>query len=1005
MCDSRELRRRAGGSNGRRRQRSKQNLTPLTNHSMAGSFSSKSGTKKLHQTMSSSDASPDSKCPICLDRFENISYLDQCWHKFCFRCIQEWSKNKAECPLCKQPFHSVVHSMKSQNDYKVYTVKPAETDTFGNPDGRRFRYRTTVTRERRTSAYPRRNPNTRRTASPPDNGILFEGPLSQSTGQRDTEITETIRRLRSRRQANLEGRSMRQIQEQEIINFRRALYRSGTRVRSIEDGGRYRDISAEFFRRNPACLHRLVPWLKRELTVLFGANGSLVTVVQHIIMSNITRYNLESTAFTDQIKSFLLHRTEHFLHEFINFARCPYNIDAFDEHANYDCPAPSYEEGSRSESSVITISPDETDSQEAERNSFIVGTDQAPWDDETPGPSYSSSDQVCATVSTTLDTSETSDEDPSTNAPVLPAQLPPSVERNEDSCDSLENCVIVGYVKPLAERTPELVELSSDSEESVVDGGKCEEVQKKVKPIQYQSFSDTDASGYASPFSLGSRDGSASHKAKVSSSNKKQNSKRSENDKNKASGSTCLQNSPREREDDYDDCYAFTKRRKSEAYAPQLDREHRSFKSKNKDRSLEKRKKKRDSSRRKHKKDKKKSKTRDKSLSRKSKVLSLSDESIYSRELSRSRSRSNECRKSSRRQDSDDYFRGQYHSKYERNASRDYYELSHSRRNQYFRHSPSPDYGVRSFYERTNNQMSRGRSTSYYYGRDRSRSQSSSRSHTPSRGSDRTRSEKPSGKRKYKTRHLESMPRGSEEAAPSKKELVFENLVPKHQDPYKRTADLLNSQSEADIPQKKTKKTSRSPSVEIVYEGTATDMTRRQKKKRKWDRKPHANQVGYSPVSSPVVITIDSDSDKASEIQDNTECDSIISWSPLGPFPPNERETESPSLLLEARDGKDVKADEAENVEKEHSVTPRRDDVGDETLSGIEPLNGVEELQDPDGRHAPSEADNNKASFELSNGETESFHHSPPHKASLLLRLSKHLQEHSCQLDTSKQNL
>ncbi|XP_060618500.2 E3 ubiquitin-protein ligase Topors-like isoform X2 [Anolis sagrei] len=972
---------------------------------MADSFSSKSSRKKLHQTMSSSDASPDSKCPICLDRFENVSYLDHCWHRFCFRCVQEWSKNKAECPLCKQPFHSIVHSMRSENDYKVYTVKPAETDAFANPDGRRFRYRTTVTRERRTSAYPRRNPNTRRTASPPDNGILFEGLSGQSTGQRDAEINQMIRRLQSRRQANLEGRSMRQIQEQEIINFRRALYRSGTRVRSIEDGGRYRDISAEFFRRNPACLHRLVPWLKRELTVLFGAHGSLVNIVQHIIMSNVTRYDLESTAFTDELKPFLLHRTEHFLHEFINFARCPFNIEAYDQHANYDCPAPSYEEGSRSESSIITISPDEADSQEAERNSFTVGTDQAPWDDETPGPSYSSSDQVCATLSTTLDTSESSDEEPSTNAAVLPAQVPPSVERNEDSCDSLENCVIVGYVKPLAERTPELVELSSDSEESVVDGGKCEEVQKKVKPIQYQSFSDTDASGYASPFSLGSRDGSASRKVKVSSSSKKQNHKRSEHDKSKASSSTCLQNPSREREDNYDDSYAFTKKRKSEVYAPQLDREHRGFKSKNKDRSLEKRKKKRDSSRHKHKKDKKKSKTRDKSLSRKSKVLSLSNESIYSRELSRSRSRSNDCNKNSRRQDSDDYFRGQYHSKYDRNASRDYYELSYSRRNQYSRHSPSPDYGVRSFYERTNNQISRGRSRSYYYGRDRSRSRSSSQSRTPSRGSDRTRSEKPSGKRKYKTRHLESMPRGSEEAASasSKKESsVFENLVPKHREPYKRSAGLLNSQPEADIPRKKETKTSRSPSVEIIYEGTATDITRRQKRKRKWERKPHANQVGYSPVSSPVVITIDSDSDKASEIQDNTECDSIISWSPLDPFPPNEKEIESPSLLLEARDDK---ADEAENVEKEHRVTPKRDDVVDETLSGIEPLNGVEELQDPDGRHAPSAADNSKASSEQSNGETESFCCLPTHKASLLLHLSKHLHEQSCELDTSEQNL
>lgn len=43
----------------------------------------------------SAEVSPDSKCPICLDVFNNIAYLDICLHKFCFRCIHEWSKNKA----------------------------------------------------------------------------------------------------------------------------------------------------------------------------------------------------------------------------------------------------------------------------------------------------------------------------------------------------------------------------------------------------------------------------------------------------------------------------------------------------------------------------------------------------------------------------------------------------------------------------------------------------------------------------------------------------------------------------------------------------------------------------------------------------------------------------------------------------------------------------------------------------------------------------------------------
>lgn len=686
-------------------------MAPATDDFGSDGFSPRSSTNRLHQAMAT-DSSPDSKCPICLDSFENVAYLNRCYHRFCFRCVQEWSKNKAECPLCKQPFRSIIHSMRSDDDFQEYIVRPSENRSFASPDGRRFRYRTTLTRERHTSSFTRRNSSSRRIVSPPDNGILFESLSNQPPRRRDAEMHQMIRRLSSLRQASLEGRSMRQIQEQEMINFRRALYRSGIRVRNIEDGGRYRDISAEFFRRNPACLHRLVPWLKRELTVLFGGHGSLVNIVQHIIMSNVTRYDLEGQAFADDLKPFLLQRTEHFLHEFVSFARCPFNIDAYDQHANYDCPAPSYEEGSRSDSSIITISPDEADSQDPERNAFTTGIGQAPWDDETPGPSYSSAaEQVSTAVSATLDTSESSDEEPLGNASEAQMQLPASVETNGDSDGSSDNCVIVGYVKPLAERTPELVELSSDSEGSV-DVGKNEDV-SKVQPIQYHSFSETDASGYASPYSLGSKDGKSSFKGKTSLSNKMK-SKRREKEKAKSRDSTSrnwLQSSAakRGRGGDSDD-YRLSKRRKSESYSRHShSRDRHSMKSKRKHRSVEKRKRGKDYSRHKHRRDKKKS--RDESQSRDSQALSLSSDSIVSRDLSRSRSRSNEYRRRrSKSKDSDYYLRDNYQSRYNweytfysTNIGRDGYEYRRQTqaRAHYSRESSSPDVRVQSFSEWT----------------------------------------------------------------------------------------------------------------------------------------------------------------------------------------------------------------------------------------------------------------------------------------------------------------
>ncbi|XP_057425162.1 uncharacterized protein LOC130718569 isoform X2 [Lotus japonicus] len=49
-------------------------------------------------------------CPICLGPFLQLSYLDKCFHEFCFNCILRWSKvaagkhhsppSSVKCPLC-----------------------------------------------------------------------------------------------------------------------------------------------------------------------------------------------------------------------------------------------------------------------------------------------------------------------------------------------------------------------------------------------------------------------------------------------------------------------------------------------------------------------------------------------------------------------------------------------------------------------------------------------------------------------------------------------------------------------------------------------------------------------------------------------------------------------------------------------------------------------------------------------------------------------------------------
>ncbi|XP_074521576.1 topoisomerase I binding, arginine/serine-rich a [Halichoeres trimaculatus] len=744
--------------------------------------SQKSGRRKATDTMSA-EASPDSKCPICLDVFNNISYLDLCLHKFCFRCIHEWSKNKAECPLCKQPFHSIYHSIKSEQDFKKYDLKPVDNGSFGTFGGVRFRYRTTLT-------------EVRRSMPPPDNGVMFEAPTIRPQQSQDRYVRRMIMTLAAKRRAASEGRAVNNVREQEMINFRRELYRQGVRVRGVRDGGRSRDTTAEFFRRNPACLHRLVPWLKRELIVLYGAHGSLVNIVQHIIMSRITRYDMEDGAIQEELRPFLQGRTDHFLHEFISFAKSPFNMEAYDQHAVYDCPAPSSDEDSSANSSVIAISEDEEHSVGLDPQADSTSTlSQSAWDDETPGPSYSTTAEQnrteCVSV---IDSDSDSSEEETQEFRASLEQMSPLTHTDttqgklnaEDGLTSdSDDCIIVGFVKATADRTPELVKLSSDSDES------ADEDTKKV-PLLPQHIRFPSLSPVASQSSGAGL---------------------SENTE------TAYQTGSKER------CGSSTSsRHKTSSKSYRKDRERR----RSKDRD--------------HRRRRRRSRSGGHRHSSRSPANTHPSVSTVSRDRGYSYSTSRDYYYKSenyyKRRDAEHSYQTYRQYSQERKdkgmhyTERHCYYYSSSKRSEQHTHSRS----------RSCSKESRRRDRRH----SRSRSYSSSRSPLPKK---RSHHDKPGGKRKYKTRHLEessnaisNLNSDGENSTLTKKE-----SKEKH---HKKSKERLG-------------KSSRSLSVELVNEENSHERSKRHHKKKKKHKKKSKRHRSNERKEkhSPAVITIDSDSD------------------------------------------------------------------------------------------------------------------------------------------------
>uniref|UniRef100_A0A3B3ZMZ3 E3 ubiquitin-protein ligase Topors n=1 Tax=Periophthalmus magnuspinnatus TaxID=409849 RepID=A0A3B3ZMZ3_9GOBI len=560
----------------------------------------------------STEVSPDSKCPICLDMFNNISYLDLCLHKFCFRCIHEWSKNKAECPLCKQPFNSIYHSIKSEQDFKKFDLKPADNGSFGTFGGVRFRYRTTLTGVNR---------HMQRTIAPPENGVMFE--TTNPPPQRQDRYI-------------------------------------------------------------------------RQLMVVYGAH--------------------------EELRPFLQGCTEHFLHEFISFAKSPFNMEAYDQHAVYDYQGPSSTDENSSNSSVIALSEDETQSVELDPpgDSNSTNMSHSMWDDETPGPSYST-------------------------------QSEPSRVEHED-------CVIVGFVKPTAERTPELVQLSSDS---------SDDEDNKENPSLRQHIRFTSVSPAVS-LSSGPVDDGPSEGANIPQPNVKERHKTS-------SLTSQRMHTP--------------EKRSKEAHKDARISKYRAQRMKRRSRSRDRR----------------------------------TPEKSYSRDRGHSHSA--------------------YYSYYKRRDSHSTYtHSSHS--------------GSHHYYDRDgwHSRYTRSRSRSRERRRDRGRSKSYSSSRSPS-VKIKSHHDKPGGKRKYKTRHLE--------------------------EPY-------NNTTKRDLSKHRKKSKDKGQDVELHSENSP-ERSRRHRKKKKKHKKKSKRHKSSDPKEKTVLNIISVDSDNCADgTQDNSTNNSPSKTSPVPTLPDTE---------------------------------------------------------------------------------------------------------------------
>ncbi|XP_013923756.1 PREDICTED: uncharacterized protein LOC106550380 [Thamnophis sirtalis] len=264
----------------------------------------------------------NSKCDICSTTIQDPTYLNPCNHQFCFKCIQKWSRKQVICPLCKQRFYSFCHTIRRKDAFCEY-VLPLNAGSFSPSESK----------EDCASA------SSQRLTSIPDNGIVHNE-IRGTLTQREKDIYKLMRQFAvTERPNDIDLISLGKFKAQAVIQFRRTLYQAGILVQNAPNPDFNQISSAEFFGRNPQCLDRVIPWLKRELKVLFGNKRSTIQTFQNLILSNMIHHDLDSKEFETILQPHLHHFTGHFLHEFMSFVQSSLNLKKYDWCALYECPA------------------------------------------------------------------------------------------------------------------------------------------------------------------------------------------------------------------------------------------------------------------------------------------------------------------------------------------------------------------------------------------------------------------------------------------------------------------------------------------------------------------------------------------------------------------------------------------------------------------------------------------------------------------------------------------
>lgn len=116
-------------------------------------------------------------------------------------------------------------------------------------------------------------------------------------------------------------------------DLRRRVYNGNLWV--VPDRTSHRECSAAFYRQNPACLHRLVPWINQELSAISEERSFVSPRLLKLVKDALLKYDIPSWNFRRVVEPYTMEKTHHFLHELYHFARSTKEMSDYFDAARY----------------------------------------------------------------------------------------------------------------------------------------------------------------------------------------------------------------------------------------------------------------------------------------------------------------------------------------------------------------------------------------------------------------------------------------------------------------------------------------------------------------------------------------------------------------------------------------------------------------------------------------------------------------------------------------------